>query len=313
MHQNLIAVAGLSHSGKDLLLGQILKLGRTELQLEIHKNVVYYDWLEAAHKKQENQYLEKLLPSIRQKILMKLNTLIYIHDISYQRLDDIMNDFEEIISNIRAVNKNFQVILLLNRGHLIPNEAERNKIKSNVLNRLQQIYPHEILSYIVSLKGPDEQRLTNLIFTQIINKAADFTKRRENLAKSPVILDQEKQIKIEKILKKNMSQFGYAGAFLLSQSHEIILAVGKSQNWQEKLGPQIIRMLDQYRAFDITPTAKPDVLRIEDFLMISQGFNSGLVLVLIGKDSVFQFNLESYSTIEQICLDIAREITSDFN
>ena len=314
MHQNLIALAGLSHSGKDLLFNQLMKLGMSEPDLNIIQNVIYYDWLNASSKKKEEVYIENLLPAVREKILMKLNTLIYIHDISYQRFDDITDDFEEITSTISAVNKQYQVVLLLNRGHLIPNEAERNKIKNDLTTRLQQIFLKEIPSYVVSLKGADETRLTNMIFTQIINKSSDFAEElKEESLGGQLTLDEEKQRLIRTFLGDKMESLGFAGAYLLSQSHEVILAVGRSQTWQEKVGPQIIRMLAQYGAFEISPSAKANILRIEDFIMITQSINAGIKLILIGRESVFKLNSESYSTIEQICVEMANDLNSKLN
>ncbi len=314
MRQNLIVFAGLSQSGKNLLFNQIMKLGRSEPDLNIAQNVIFYDWLNSSPTTIEDAYVANLLPPIREKILMKINTLIYVHDISYHLLDEVTTDFQEIDSNISTMNKHFQVILLLNRGHLIPSEVERNKVRNEIIKRLQQFYPHEIPSYIVSLKGPDEQRLTNLIFTQIIHKASDFNKQlQEQYPEEQLNLDQEKQSQIKKILNEKMNTFGFAGAFLLSRIHKILLAIGKSKGWQEKVGPQIIRMLDQYEAFDIAPKAKTNILRIEDFLMITQIITKEIKLILIGNESTFKFNVESYSTIEQICLDISNELISKLN
>jgi hypothetical protein len=301
--------AGLSQSGKNLLFNQIMQLGRSNPNLNIAQNVIFYDWLNTSSTKREDEYVANLLPPIREKILMKINTLIYIHDISYQLLDEITIDFQEISSSISTMNKHFQVILLLNRGHLIPREAERNKIKNEVIKRFQQSFAHEIPSYIVSLKGPDEQRLTNLIFTQIIHKASDFNKKlQEQYPEEELNLDQEKQSQIQNILNEKMSTHGFAGAFLLSRSHKILLAIGKSKGWQEKVGPQIIRMLDKNEAFDNAPKVKTNVLRIEDFLMITQMITKEIKLILIGIESTFKFNVESYSTIEKICLDITNEL-----
>lgn len=289
----------------------MMKLGRTEPNLKILQNVFYYDWLNPSHSKKEETYITSLLPSIREKILMKINTLIYIHDISYQLLDEISSDFQRITADISSVNKNFRVVLLLNRGHLITSEVERNKIKDTVIKNFQQFFPNEIPSYIVSLKGPDEQRLTNLIFTQIINKAADFSKfSQDRPLEAQLNLDLVNKRRIKERLEEKMKTYGIAGAFLLSPSHKILLAIGKNQSWQEKVGPQIIKMLDQYEAFDIAPEAKTNVLRIEDFLMITQLVNIGTKLVLIGIESTFRLNSESYSTIEQVCLEISTEITS---
>ncbi|UCE14130.1 MAG: hypothetical protein JSV04_02870 [Candidatus Heimdallarchaeota archaeon] len=311
MIQNLIAFAGLSHSGKDLLYNQMLKLGKSEPDLNISQNVVYYDWLIPPLKKKDDSYIEIILPPIREKILRKLNSLIYIHDISYQRLDDVVSDFQEISSNIRTVNKHFQVFLILNRGHLIPNDVERNRIRNDLVARFQQIFPHEIPSYIVSLKGPDDQRLANMIFTQIINKASEFVEENQTeYSNEKITLEKETQQHIKSILGDKMNTLGYAGAYVLSQNHEVLLAVGKSQSWQEKVGPQIIKMLDQYGAFDIQPTEKANILRIEDFLMIIQAIKTEMKLVLIGRESAFRLASESYSTIEQICLELSDEIVT---
>ena len=302
----------MSHSGKDLLFNQIMKLGRSEPDLKIYQNVVYYDWLSPYRiKKEDFDYVANLVPPIREKILMKINTLVYIHDISYQLLDEITADFQNITAEITSVNKNYQVILLLNRGHLITNETERNRIKNEVIKRFQQYYPHEIPSYIVSLKGPDEQRLTNLIFTQLINKASDFIKEHQGQSPETYLsIDQEKQRKIRGLLEDKMDTFGFAGAFLLSSNHKIIQAIGKNQSWEEKVGPQIIKMLDQSEAFDLAPKAKTNILRIEDFLMITQSVNVGIKLIFIGIESAFKFNAEDYGTIEKECLDISTEISS---
>ncbi len=302
----------MSHSGKDLLFNQILKLGRSEPDLNIFQNVIFYDWLNPSRiKKEDSDYIANLLPPIREKILMKINTLVYIHDISYQLLDEITTDFKNITADITAVNKKYQVILLLNRGHLITSETERNRIKNEVINRFRQFFPDEIPSYIVSLKGPDEQRLTNLIFTQLINKASDFIKdRQDKYPEVQLSLDQQKQRHIREYLTEKMNLFGFAGAFLLSSNHTVPLAIGKNQSWQEKVGPQIIRMLDQYEAFDIPPKAKTNILRIEDFLMITQSVNQGIKLIFIGIESAFKFNAEAYATIEKKCLDISTEISS---
>jgi hypothetical protein len=302
----------MSHSGKDLLFNQILRLGRSEPDLNILQNVIFYDWLNPSRiKKEDSDYIANLLPSIREKILMKINTLVYIHDISYQLLDEITTDFQNITADITAVNKKYQVILLLNRGHLITNETDRNRIKNEVINRFRQFFPQEIPSYIVSLKGQDEQRLTNLIFTQIINKASDFIKdRQDQYPEAQLSLNQEKERHIRKYLTEKMNLFGFAGAFLLSSNHTVRLAIGKNQSWQEKVGPQIIKMLDQYEAFDIPPKAKTNILRIEDFLMITQSVNKGIKLIFIGIESAFKFNAEAYATIEKKCLDISTEISS---
>ena len=193
MQQNLIVLAGLSHSGKDLLFSQLLKLGGTEPGLKIRQNLIYYDWLIRSFKGEEDSYFEKALPALKEKIFLKVNTLIYVHDISYQVLDDIASDFKEIFFDISKVNKDFQVILIVNRGHLIPNELERTNIQKTVENHLRQLIPQEISSYIVSLKGSDQQRMTNLVFTQIVNRALDYTKN----------LKKDQKIRVKKTNDKN--------------------------------------------------------------------------------------------------------------
>jgi hypothetical protein len=291
-----------------------MKLGRSEPDLKIFQNVIFYDWLNLARiKKEDSDYIVNLVPPIREKILMKINTLVYIHDISYQLLDEITTDFQNITGEISNVNKNYQVILLLNRGHLITNETERNRIKNEVIKRFQEFFPQEIPSYIVSLKGPDEQRLTNLIFTQIISKASDFIKERQDQSSAHFSMKKEKERKIRQLLTEKMDKFGFAGAFLLSSNHKILQAIGKNQSWEKKVGPQIIRMLDQSEAFDIAPKAKTNILRIEDFLMITQSVNVGIKLIFIGIESAFKFNAEAYNTIEKECLDISTEISSMLN
>ncbi|MHA2305596.1 MAG: hypothetical protein ACXACU_09400 [Candidatus Hodarchaeales archaeon] len=308
MNQNLILIAGLSHSGKDLLFNHLMKLGRTEADLKIYQNMIYYDWLKIPPKTKEELYIAKLIPPVREKIFEKTNTLIYIHDISYQRLDDAISDFQKIASNVSKYNKNYQVILVLNRGHLIPNEIERNNIRKDVMNRFQQIYPSEIPSYVISLKGPDEQRRTNLIFTQIIHKAFDFVKE---LKKPQIGLDRGKINNIQKILQDKMATIGFSGAFVISPGHEVLVAVGKSRGWEEKLGPQIVRMLAQNGAFNLAPKVKTSIVRIEDFLMITQALNSQkLKVVLIGRESAFSLNNESYSTIELTCSELANSISA---
>jgi hypothetical protein len=308
VNQNLILIAGLSHSGKDLLFNHLMKLGRTEADLKIYQNMIYYDWLKIPPKTKEELYIAKLIPPVREKIFEKTNTLIYIHDISYQRLDDAISDFQKIASNVSKYNKNYQVILVLNRGHLIPNEIERNNIRKDVMNRFQQIYPSEIPSYVISLKGPDEQRRTNLIFTQIIHKAFDFVKE---LKKPQIGLDRGKINNIQKILQDKMATIGFSGAFVISPGHEVLVAVGKSRGWEEKLGPQIVRMLAQNGAFNLAPKVKTSIVRIEDFLMITQALNSQkLKVVLIGRESAFSLNNESYSTIELTCSELANSISA---
>lgn len=308
MLQNLIIIAGLSHSGKDLIFNHLMKLGRTEPNLKILQNTIFYDWLNPPIKVKEDFYIAKLIPSIREKIFIKTNTLIYVHDISYQRIDDIIADFQEISSNLNKQNKNYQIILLLNRGHLIPNEIERNKIQRQVTNQIQQNFPNEIPSYVVSLKGPDEQRRTNLIFTQIIHKASDFA---ETVQLNELSIDKGKTNRIQKILNEKMNDFGFSGAFLISPNHNVLVAVGKSRGWQEKLGPQIIRMLAQKGTFNLAPKVKISISQIEDFLMIIQSLNyAGIKIVLIGHEETFLLNNDSFSVIEQISAELAQEISS---
>jgi hypothetical protein len=285
-----------------------MKLGRTEPDLKIYQNAIYYDWLNPPPKSKEEFYIAKLITPIREKIYVKTNTLIYVHDISYQRIDDIVADFQEISSALSDHNKNYQVILILNRGHLIPNEIERNKIQKEVTNRIQQLFPKEIASYVISLKGPDEQRRTNLIFTQIIHKAFDFSKQR---LKYQIELDKGKIKRIQKVLKEKMSELNFAGAYLISPDHIVLVAVGKSQGWEEKVGPQIIRMLAQNGAFNLAPKVKTSLSRIEDFLMVTQSLNiKGIKIVLIGREGTFLLDNESFSVIEKICSDLAIDISS---
>jgi hypothetical protein len=309
LQQNLIVVAGLSHSGKDLLFNQLLKLGRAESGLRIRENLIYYDWLNKSLKGNEESYFEKILPALREKLYLKINTLIYVHDISYQVMDDLANDFKEIFFNISEVNKDFQVILIVNRGHLIPNELERNKIRKNVEKHLQQLIPKDITSYTVSLKGPDEQRMTNMAFTQIVNKAADFSKTIENNKDSTVKKVNDKQLKkIKRILRGKMEDWGFSGAYLIGYNQDILIAVGKSEGWETKVGPQIIRMLAQFNVFDLGPKYQADIIRIEDFVMITKRINAENKIILVGRESVFKYDAEPYPRIEESCLDITTEI-----
>jgi hypothetical protein len=286
-----------------------MKLGQSEPDLKILKNVIYYDWLTNPAKKHNDSYVEDLLFAVREKLLLKLNTLIYIHDITYQRLDDTIADFQHIISNIQTMNKHFQVILLLNRSHLITNEIERDKVRNLLLERLRHIFPQEIPSYLVSLKGPEEQRRTNLIFTQIVNKALDFEKQsQKDVITKQFEIKKLVEDQIQHILSTKMDEIGFSGAYILSSNHEILFAIGKSKGWQEKIGPQIIRMLDQKEAFDTAPKEKTNIIRIEDFLMITQTVTPEIKLILIGSESNFRLHSESYLDIEQICLDLANKL-----
>ncbi|MHA1977390.1 MAG: hypothetical protein ACW98F_09825 [Candidatus Hodarchaeales archaeon] len=309
MQQNLIVLAGLSHSGKDLLFSQLLKLGGAEPGLRIRENLIYYDWLNRSFKEEEESYFAKVLPALKEKLYLKINTLIYVHDISYQVLDDIANDFKDVYYDLSKVNKDFQVILIINRGHLIPNEQERTKMQKNVENHLQQLIPQEITSYIVSLKGSDQQRMTNLAFTQIVNKAVDFTKNLKNSQKLQVKKANDKQLKkIEKILKGKMEEFGFSGAYLIGHNQDILIAIGKSEGWEKNVGPQIIRMLAQFHVFDLGPQFRADIIRIEDFVMITKRINADNKIILVGRESVFKYEKEPYPRIEESCFDITTEI-----
>ncbi len=309
MQQNLIVLAGLSHSGKDLLFGQLQKLGRAEPGLKLRENLIYYDWLNKSFKGDDDSYFKKALPALKEKLFLKINTLIYVHDISYQVLDDLTNDFKEIYFDISAVNKNFQVILIVNRGHLIPNELERTKIRKNVEKHLEQIIPQEISSYIVSLKGSDQQRMTNLIFTQIVNKAVEFSVKLKKDKNQSVKKVGDKQLrKISKILREKMEICGFSGAYLIGHSQNILLAVGKSEGWETSVGPQIIRMLAQFHVFDLGPQYQADIIRIEDFVMISRRINADNKIILIGRESVFKYDAEPYPRIQESCLEITTEI-----
>jgi hypothetical protein len=302
LKQNLIVIAGLSHSGKDLLFSQLMKLGRAEPNLKIRENVIYYDWFSNPFKKREGSYLEKLLPAVSEKIFLKINTLVYVHDISYQRLDDLKADFNEIYSSIHRINKNFQVIVLVNRSHLIPNELERSKIQTNVKNALQQIVPSDITSYLVSLKGSDEQRTTNLIFTQVVHRANSYSKDiREELNRSLENLGNSQIRKIKRFFKERMDEVGFAGAYLIGRDQEIKVAVGKSEGWETKVGPQIIRMLAHYDTFDLGPQFNVDLIRIEDFIMVTKRVNDDYKLILIGREAVITVNENTYPEIEEKC------------
>ncbi|MCK4849510.1 MAG: hypothetical protein KAT16_10810, partial [Candidatus Heimdallarchaeota archaeon] len=233
MKQNLIAIAGLSHSGKELIFNQWMKLGQVEPNLKIRQNVIDYDWFSNPFKKREASYLDKLLPVISEKVFLKINTLVYVHDISYQRIDDLKSDFNETYSAIQQINKKFQIILLINRSHLIPNELERSKIQTRVKNALQPIVPDEITSYLVSLKGPDEQRTTNLVFTQIVNRAISYSKDiNQELNRNLETLSNSKIRKITQLFKNNMEEMKFAGLYLIGRDQEIKVAVGKSEGWE---------------------------------------------------------------------------------
>ncbi|MHA2347004.1 MAG: hypothetical protein ACXACP_09820 [Candidatus Hodarchaeales archaeon] len=308
MKQNLIALAGLSHSGKDLLFSHFIKLGRSEPKLKILENLIYYDWFSNPFKKREDSYLEKFLPVISEKVFSKINTLIYVHDISYQRLDDIETDFNQIFSTIHAINKKFQVVVLVNRGHLIPNELERTKIQKNVVATLQKIVPTEISTYIVSLKGSDQQRTANLIITQIINKAVDFQEEVKKLiTQTPKKIHGRKESKIKSVLKEKMEECGFAGAYVVD-AQNIQLAVGKSEGWEKKVGPQIVRMLAQYNVFDLGLNYQADIIRIEDFVMATKRINEDLSFIMIGREANFKYNNEPFPVIEQNCQEITNQI-----
>ncbi|MCK5343392.1 MAG: hypothetical protein KAR20_08300, partial [Candidatus Heimdallarchaeota archaeon] len=287
----------------------LMKLGRTEPGLKIRENLVYFDWLSHTFKKNEGTYLEKLLPVFREKVYLKLNTLIYVHDISYQRLDDLKADFNEIHSAIHRINKNFQVILLINRSHLIPNELERSKIQTNVKNALQQMVPTDITSYLVSLKGPDEQRTTNLVFTQIINRASSYSKDiSQELNQKTETLNNSQIRKIRRFFKDRREEMGFAGAYLIGKDQEIKVAVGKSEGWETKVGPQIVRMLAHYNTFDLGPQFKVDIIRIEDFLMVTKRINEDFKLIMIGREAVITLKDITYPEIEERCKEFAENI-----
>ncbi len=309
MQQNLIVLAGLSHSGKDLLFSQLLKLGRSEPGMKIRENLIYYDWLNRPFKEEDESYFKQILPAMREKLYLKINTLIYVHDISYQVIDDLTNDFKEIYFDISEVNKDFQVILLVNRGHLIPNDLERTKIQKNVESHLQQLIPQEITSYIVSLKGSDQQRMTNLVFTQIVNKAVEHSKKMKNNRDSSIKKPSDRQLKkIKKILESKMNDCGFSGAYLIGHNQDILIASGKSEGWETNVGPQIIRMLAQFHVFDLGPKYQADIIRIEDFVMITKRINAENKIILIGRESVFKYDEESYPRVQESCLDITTEI-----
>jgi hypothetical protein len=309
LNQNLIILAGLSHSGKDLLFNQFQKLGRSEPNLKINENLIYYDWLSALSKKKEGSYMEKLLPALSEKLLQKVNTLIYVHDISYQRLDDIETDFDTIYSNIHRVNKNFQVVLLVNRSHLIPNELERSKIQKNVEKHLQKLISQKILSYVVSLKGPDQQRMTNLIFTQIVNKSTDYRKNlRETILQQTDVIKEKDAKKIQSLLKTKMEECGFSGGYLVGRNRNIRIAVGKSEGWEAKVGPQIVRMLAQYDVFELGPKYEVDIIRIEDFVMFIKQVNEENTIIMIGRESVFKYDAETYPQIRQSCQEISEKL-----
>ncbi|MHA1971787.1 MAG: hypothetical protein ACTSW1_02270 [Candidatus Hodarchaeales archaeon] len=311
MQHNLIAFAGLSHSGKDLLFGQMMKFAKTEPKLKLTEKIVYFDWLYRTFKDSQLEYLENILISIREKVIKKINTLIYVHDITYQRLDDILSDFKSIIAQIEPLNKDFQVVLLLNRAHLIPNEIERNNIQRKTTERFQEIYPKKISSYVVSLKGTDEQRLTNLVFSQIVNKSVYFSKKlNQETIQRIKDLSNSKQKKIREILTEKMKEYGFAGAYLLHEYNKILLAIGKTKNWEENVGPQIIRVLAREGAFEVYESSKLNLLRIEDFLMITHLIKDSMKLILIGRESNFQLNNEQFPIIEQKCTDLANTIAS---
>ena len=309
MKKNLIAVAGLSHSGKDLLFNQLMKLGRAEPNLKIRENVILFDWFSKTFKKNENSYLEKLLPVVREKIFLKINTLIYVHDISFKRLDDLKVDFNEIFKAIQRINSEFQVILLINRAHLIPNELERSKIQANVKNSLQQMVPSEITSYLVSLKGTDEQRTTNLIFTQVVNRAISYQRDiRQELNQTTETLNNSQIRKIKRFFKEKMEEIGFAGAYLIGRDHEIKIAIGKSEGWETKAGPQIVRMLAHYNTFDLGPQFNVDIIRIEDFIMVTKRINKDYKLIMIGREAVITVNDITYPEITENCKELSENI-----
>jgi len=289
----------------------MMKFVKTEPKLKLTEKIVYFDWLNKTFKDSQLEYLENILVSIREKVIKKINTLIYVHDITYQRLDDMLNDFKSTIAQIEPVNKEFQVVLLLNRGHLIPNEIERNNIQRKTTERFQEIYPKKIPSYVVSLKGADEQRLTNLVFSQIVSKSLDFAEKLNQEAIQQIkTLAQPKQKKIREILTEKMKEYGFAGAYLLHESNNILFALGKTKNWEENVGPQIIRVLAKEGAFEVYKSSKLNLLLIEDFLMMTHLVNDSMKLILIGRESNFQLNNEQFPNIEQKCAELAEIIAS---
>ena len=201
------------------------------------------------------------------------------------------------------------MVLLVNRGHLIPNELERSKIQKNVEEHLQKLISEKINSYIVSLKGPDQQRMTNLIFTQIVNKATDFrTNIKENvLHQSPSIKEKESR-KIHSLLKVKMDECGFSGSYIVGKNNNIRIAVGKSEGWETKVGPQIVRMLAHYDVFDLGHEYDVGIIRIEDFVMFIKQVNEENTIIMIGRESVFKYDSETYPKIRQRCFDIAEKV-----
>lgn len=302
MRKNLIAIAGLSHSGKDLLLSQLMKFGKTDPDLQIRENVYSYDLVtSSARNKTDDSYVAAILPTLEHKVLMKTCAVIYIHDITYQRLEETAADFQAVIQNITRINGNtdFQVVLILNRGHLITNEIERQKIKDALLTQLQPMFPHEIATYIVSLKGTDEQRVTNLIFAQIVRKTKEFSST----------IDQDTDIQVDKakfrkVVNEKMDSLGFSGAYILSRSNYKLLATaGKTPSWEEKLGPQIVRLLAANEVFEFPPELITSSVRIDDFLAYAVILPPDLVLVLIGQVARFKLSTMSYREAEQACLE----------
>jgi len=311
LSQNLLVLAGLSHSGKDLLFNQIIKFSKGESGQNIEEIIIYFDWLFKTFKKSDTPYLNDLISPIRERILRRIHTLIYVHDITYQRLEETVNDFKEVVTQIESYNKSFKVVLLLNRGHLIPNEIERNNILKNVSARLQQIVPQDISAYVVSLKGPDEQRLTNMIINQIINRGVDFSRQKEEEKNQQMItLSNSQQKEIKSILTDKMTDYGFAGAYLLTDDNHVILAKGKNQSWEEKVGPQIIRVLAQEGSFEVSQGSKINIIRVEDFLMITQLVTNRIKLILLGRETNFKLNNESFATIERKCNELAKSLSS---
>jgi hypothetical protein len=306
LRKNLIAVAGLSHSGKDLLFGQLMKLGRTEPDLQIQENVYYYDLVTTSSRKMdEDSYAAAILPTLEHKVLMKTCALIYIHDITYQRLEDTAADFQEVVQNItNRGNHDFQVMLILNRGHLITNEVERQKIKDSLLNHLHDIYPKEISTYVVSLKGTDEQRVTNLVFTQILRKTDELAGSSSYEGEIEVDVDQ-----FRKVINEKMDGLGFSGAYILSRSdYKLLATAGKTPSWEEKVGPQIVRFLAANEVFEFAPELKTSSLRIEDFLAYAIILPPDRILVLIGQLSRFKLGTMSYPEAEQVCMEFVEAL-----
>jgi hypothetical protein len=226
----------------------------------------------------------------------------------------LKDNFNETYSAIQRINKKFQVILLINRSHLIPNELERSKIQKNVKNALQQTVPSEITSYLVSLKGSDEQRTANLIFTQIMTRAVSYSKDiRQELNQNTETLSNSQIRKIKRTFKDRMEEVGFAGAYLIGKDQEIKVTVGKSEGWETKVGPQIVRMLAHYNTFDLGPQFNVDLIRIEDFIMVTKRINDDYKLIMIGREAVITVNDLTYPEIMENCTEFSENILESLN